>query len=462
MKLEFFIKTSFCVLFFAVSCTEFQKASQEKGRISPETLKDLKNRYSKEAINYFYETAFYQDYVGRQERLIKWKDHIFVNSLGDLWPGDSIIIQNTITSINALDLPIKLQLTEDSSLVNTPIYFGEQKELERILNLTSSRYFQGAGLLSKESDVINQTKIGISNNATSYKTCSISDSATIRNSIILEELSNSLGIVGDSWRYKESIFFEGPYPNPVYSELDKEIIRFLYEPGMPTGYTRKQFEADFGDVLHHINAKEKVIDYAESNKIPVRYFESIAQNCFQDSTLLKYPTTIFLKLSGDFDTNDISFCNEITELFNEGNPWVHMEYANDNILNEAPSINIVLEEDPSLKTPALSERFINAGSQMFPMRLIGTIKFRFNRSLIEAYSQERKSLLVRTINQVLGFDHLKEDVIEFDPNGKMSFKPGYKELLSLYYNPVIPDGFTLEEMNEVIQALKEKSGTGQL
>ncbi len=56
---------------------------------------------------------------------------------------------------------------------------------------------------------------------------------------LLEEVTQSLGLAGDSKRFRDSIFYEDPSKNEFgnatqFSELDRKLIRFLYanvEPG---------------------------------------------------------------------------------------------------------------------------------------------------------------------------------------------------------------------------------------
>jgi hypothetical protein len=47
-------------------------------------------------------------------------------------------------------------------------------------------------------------------------------------SILREELTQSLGLYNDSWKYPNSIFYQGGNDVTEYSDLDKEIIQMLY------------------------------------------------------------------------------------------------------------------------------------------------------------------------------------------------------------------------------------------
>ena len=47
-------------------------------------------------------------------------------------------------------------------------------------------------------------------------------------SILREEITQSLGLCNDSWKYPNSIFYQGSSTNTEFSDLDKEIIQMLY------------------------------------------------------------------------------------------------------------------------------------------------------------------------------------------------------------------------------------------
>jgi hypothetical protein len=47
-------------------------------------------------------------------------------------------------------------------------------------------------------------------------------------SILREEITQSLGLCNDSWKYKNSVFYQGWGTVTEYSDLDKEIIQMLY------------------------------------------------------------------------------------------------------------------------------------------------------------------------------------------------------------------------------------------
>ena len=90
-----------------------------------------------------------------------------------------------------------------------------------------------------------QTYWSASNNILYRSLCWVKDSLTAdqRKSLIREELTQSLGLGKDSASYSDSIFYEDtgePGWNTSYSELDKKIIKMVYDPRNKCGMTKDQ------------------------------------------------------------------------------------------------------------------------------------------------------------------------------------------------------------------------------
>lgn len=199
MKLRNIILALFLIITLHSGCN-FSAAEMSNYEIA-----QIKRKYSKRVINYFYEIAYYQDYKGKRDKLAKWDRDVEVYLEGTLWRHDSLYIDRAIKEINTLNLPIEVSLTDDKAAANLYVYFGNFDYLENKLDLKDYKKFRGIGVVRGSLPVL----VGIANNARSYAELSTSDQEMMRESIILEELSQTLGLYGDSWKYPESIFFEG-------------------------------------------------------------------------------------------------------------------------------------------------------------------------------------------------------------------------------------------------------------
>ena len=69
-----------------------------------------------------------------------------------------------------------------------------------------------------------------------------------RSHLIIEELTQALGLLRDSYSYPESIFYQDWSLVTEYSDIDREIIRILYHDDVVPGMTREDvlalFDAD--------------------------------------------------------------------------------------------------------------------------------------------------------------------------------------------------------------------------
>ncbi|MEM9246383.1 MAG: DUF2927 domain-containing protein [Cyanobacteria bacterium P01_F01_bin.153] len=61
-----------------------------------------------------------------------------------------------------------------------------------------------------------------------------------RNHLIREELTQSLGLMNDSWAYQDSTFYQGWTRTQNYSEIDRDLVRILYDPRVKPGQTPTQ------------------------------------------------------------------------------------------------------------------------------------------------------------------------------------------------------------------------------
>lgn len=440
----------FCIMVLGL----LAQCKRRYDQISASELHYLKQQYAIDAINYFYEIAFFQDYVAHKNFVSKWDHDIWIYLEGALWPDDSLHVINAVDQINELKLPIQLHLTTDPSLANLKVYFGDFTYLEKKLGVENYMQFRGIGLLYDRASKIDSAKIGIANNANSYQGLNASDSMIMRQSIILEEITQALGLTGDSWLHDRSVFYEGKNKVLHLDEMDKQIIHLLYESGLPIVYPRKQFEKDFEDMLHHKNAVSKLINYVEKHHVPVSYLECIKENSFNDSLLFKYPKRVFVKLEGDFRSQDLAFAEHAVEKFNTVSDQLQLEIAPNDRWHEYPCINIEYIEDSTLQTSLIAERFLVPAAMMFTRRINGTIKLRYKKSGMGQDQLSKNKLLFESMYKLLGMDHVNDEIAEVDAANNILFKSDYEKILSLLYNPVLPDGISQQEIDEVLKALQ--------
>lgn len=425
--------------------------------ISEADLRELKKKYSAEVINYFYETVFHRDYGGvnnhggKRRTLGKWQEDIRMRILGTGWKGDSAHVQSAIYQLNALQLPVHLRLTDDSTKSNLEIRFGDFKELAQIFENDSLVPFVGFGEVTQLPEGGLSATIAFANDATSYQNLDAADRDKLRQGIILEEITQALGVIGDSWKDYRSIFFEGRKKVTELQPLDKHVIQLLYEPSIPALYPIERFEAQFSDVLYNSDVKRKLVAYAKKNGISPRQLQHIRDNCYLDSLLIRYSGIVFVKIKGDYSREDLRFCEEAIALLNTVTDGFQLVYADDGPWHDLPCINIHFETRPDL-TPT-AERAVQIGGLMVNRRILGNLKIKSGKPGFT--DAARHGMLFKAIYAMLGFDGVKEEVVERNDDGRLQFRPGHREALALLYNPVlIPEGLAKSDLEEVIRSLE--------
>ena len=415
---------------------------------------DLKQKYSVEAINYFYETVFYEDYVGRFDVCKKWDKDLYFYVNGDFSAYDADDMQSVVSYLNSLDLPINFYTASDSSSANVSVFYGSYPYLEERMGLKNRKYepFAGVGYTHKSNSEIEWAKVGIANDARKYKRVSKQDSTTLRYHILLEESVQILGVTGDSWHYPHSSFFEGAGLNPTLSDIDKEVVKLLYEPSIPVRYTRQQFEKDFGDVLYHVNAPQKIADYVFANNIPLHFLDYVRRYSFHDSLFVKWPSEIYISLNDDYSKEDSLYFNKAVDAFNSVSKQLRLIIGKKSPENY-PSISIHYRCGTKLEG-ILSDSETVVGVMMFPWRVKSDIRSTIKKTDVRKLNESIFSSLYFS----LGFDNgnSDDDVLEIDSLDNIVIKPDYKEMLALIYEPVFYSGLTLKEFDSALEILKAK------
>ncbi|MCT4564313.1 MAG: DUF2927 domain-containing protein [Maledivibacter sp.] len=86
-------------------------------------------------------------------------------------------------------------------------------------------------MVTNNKNEISRTKIYISSNIKNKKD---------RDHIIREELTQSLGLLNDTYQYPKSIFYQGKSSVVEYLDIDKALIKMLYEEAIQLGMDRDE------------------------------------------------------------------------------------------------------------------------------------------------------------------------------------------------------------------------------
>ena len=185
--------------------------------------------YTPEEIDYFLEVAMGGEFGDSTPKVRKWQGPVRVKVNGSPTAADVQTLQAVLQEIQGLTDGIQLQLVQDNP--NLEIYFVPESDFRRYEPNYQPLNYGFFWTHWNNQDAIYNARILIS---------TVGISQQERSHLIREELTQSLGLMRDSNRYQNSIFFQGWTAPVAYAEIDKAVIQLLYRREIRPGMTRSQ------------------------------------------------------------------------------------------------------------------------------------------------------------------------------------------------------------------------------
>lgn len=417
--------------------------------ISSKDLQYLKDTYNIETLNYFYETVFSEDDKKEKRDVItKWNSNPTIAIIGDPDEEEIGYVNRAISEINELNLPIKLSLTAASDSASRKIFFGDLEEVCDFLKLDSlsvsemdpGRHF-GQGISVAYDGTIVKDSVGI------YLPENDLDHS-MRYKVVLEELVQGLGIVGDSYNYPSSLFFQNNNPSKSFRPLDVAVLTLLYEPVIPANYTRESFEKNFADELYAVNSRQKLKELLKQN--PQTSFDDI-EKCFSGDVFLKRPKETDLYLYGAIGKEDTFTIERVLLALNKLSPNLNIRIVESPIIEPDHGIVLIFHQSDDQKESIQGRNQVIAGTScMYPKLIKSKLELYFNSS------ERAQELRQQSIIDAICFSVVQlprqlvhtEQLYEISETG-IEFTPRYASLLKLVYSNEFIDGFHLDDFNQI-------------
>lgn len=223
-----YLSTGFLILFlFSFSnCAESQ-------------IRDGNHKFSKEEVHtYFKEVALGSEFGNSEAVVKKWQEDIKIYVSGEESDFLRENLDRMMKEINELVSPsIKLTRVNKASDANFEIFYGTANEYvkkePKVKRLVSGNF----GLFYVYSNAQKELYRG-----TMYIDISRVKAKDTQRHILLEELTQALGLMNDSYEYKRSIFFQKWTLTQDYANIDRELIRLLYHPKIKPGMSPEQVD----------------------------------------------------------------------------------------------------------------------------------------------------------------------------------------------------------------------------
>lgn len=185
--------------------------------------------YSASDLDYFAEVALGAEYGTSAKVVRKWAGDVLVEVFGVPDEDDLAALDAVLADLRTLMPGRRIERVEEGG--NLEIHFAPEDQFATIdPNYQSTNYgffwvwWGGDNLLLRSRVLISTTDI----------------SQEARSHLIREEVTQSLGMMNDSWRYPESIYYQGWTRTRDYADIDRRVIEMLYRDEIEAGMTAEE------------------------------------------------------------------------------------------------------------------------------------------------------------------------------------------------------------------------------
>jgi hypothetical protein len=189
----------------------------------------LSSQTQKEIVDYFNKVCKGNEFNHNDTMTYKWKTDVFIY-IGSDKKLPKVIDQlnqeanRVVKELNNLINTINITITKDSAKANLYLYLGSHEEfVNKFNNLKDFVEDAEAGghIRTKSDGEIYYSYIYID----LYRT---TPSINTLKHFIREEITQALGPIKDTYDYQDSIFYQGYTNYTEFSNIDREIIKMLY------------------------------------------------------------------------------------------------------------------------------------------------------------------------------------------------------------------------------------------
>jgi hypothetical protein len=190
------------------------------------------------SIRYFLEIALGSEYGDQTKEIKKWEDDIIVYVTGDPSLELRAYLDDVLDYMyETINHEIHFLTTDIEEEANVSLYFGKASVFnEEILPTPNSNVLTAWGFFSVYSNSENVNYVGYVFVDTYYNT-----DLEYQKAVLLEEMTQALGLGNDSYRYEDSVFQQTKeYAIQQYSEIDQDVIYMLYHPSVIPGMSEEE------------------------------------------------------------------------------------------------------------------------------------------------------------------------------------------------------------------------------
>jgi hypothetical protein len=177
-------------------------------------------RYDQETNEYFDEIVMYSEFSEtRRSSPFRWTTDMKIYVDGEKPDYLMSELNKIVTELNDLIDPITIRVVNRKQDANYIIFFGTHIEFANLYSLMDKSKLERNWGLFEVYPNRGIMYVDIERTSFDYEA---------QKHLLREELTQSLGLLNDSWKYPESIFYQGWTTTTEFTEIDKRLIDLIY------------------------------------------------------------------------------------------------------------------------------------------------------------------------------------------------------------------------------------------
>lgn len=218
---------------------EFETTGEERlsynpRAVNPPTPSVAPFSVSSEAVDYFLEIAMGSEWGSSGSVVRKWTGPVRIGVQGNPTREDEQTLNAVISELNDLIEDDRVTISRDDRNPNVLIRFVPESQFRSVEPNYVPRNL-GFFWLQWNNQSISNARILISTTGVTQQE---------RSHLIREELTQTMGLMRDSYDYPDSIFYQRWTDVTEYAEIDREVIRLLYQPTINFGMSQRDVSAE--------------------------------------------------------------------------------------------------------------------------------------------------------------------------------------------------------------------------
>ena len=177
-----------------------------------------KTKYSQETVEYFDEVAMGTEDGRRYDHITRYTTDVKIYMEGHQPQYIVDELNSIVSELNGIINTVDVQVTNSKSDANMVISIGSLDKIKNEYPVFKNTIYQNANA---------GFSIGMNYSNVFLNTNNIRSVQHAKH-VLREELTQAMGLMNDSYKYPESVFYQGVSEVTEYAPIDRELIDILY------------------------------------------------------------------------------------------------------------------------------------------------------------------------------------------------------------------------------------------